>query len=81
MVLDKAFAKIMQQQGKMQEIFAFDAMVNFADQMIFATKLRGAFDGSNAMCIDRVFVILVELQETAGVAEGGNKLFKHAQLM
>ena len=44
-------------------------------------ELRGLLDGADRMFVDGEFVVLIELQQAAGVGKFGNDLFQHAELL
>ena len=80
-ILDEALAQVVDQQRQVQGPLLLDALVDAAQQAGVGDELGGPLDRPNAMFVDRVFVIFVELQQAAGVGERGNDLFQHAQLV
>ena len=80
-VFDKTLAQVVNQQGQVQRSLLLDAAVDAAQQARIGDEIGGPLDRQDAMLVDRVLVILVELQQAAGMREGGNDFFQHAQLV
>ena len=65
----------------MEEHFVLEAPVELAQKIIPLDELFRAFDRADAVRIDRVLVVLIELQQAAGVAHGGDDLLEHSQFV
>ena len=71
----------MDQQRQVQDVLAGDGAVDASQRPLVLGLLRGAFDRPQAMLVDRVLVVLVELQQAAGVDIGGDEALQQMGLV
>ena len=67
-----ALAQIVQQRRQMQDILFRDARYAAPKGPGSWSRSRSPLDGPQRVLVDRVTMILIELQETAGVSHRGN---------
>ncbi len=80
-VFDEPLAQVVNQQGQVQRALLLDAPVDAAQHSRVGAEVGRPLDRQDAMLVDGVLVIFVELQQAAGVGEVGNDFFQHAQLV
>ena len=73
MVLQKALAQVVDQQGQVQHVLVGDAAVDAPQRPGVAGQLRGELHRPQTVLVHRVLVILVELQQAAGAGELGDE--------
>ena len=61
------------QQGQVQQMLVLQPAINPPHRPRVVQQFLGELDGADAMLIDRVLVVLVELQQPAGAGEIGEK--------
>ena len=77
MVLQKALAQVVDQQGQVQDVACRRCRGRRVPSGPWSpTNSRGELHRPQAMLVDRVLVILVELQQSAGAGELGNEAFQ-----
>ena len=79
-ILLVSLAEIVNQQRKVEYPLVLQMDVGVAQGVFSVGKPRRLLDRTNAVLVDRVFMVLVELQQTPGVGKIGNDLFQHAKL-
>ncbi len=68
-----------QQQRKMQQPLAFQLTIHVPQRTIVRGKRRRRFDGTQAVLVDRVFVVGVKLQQTPGMLRIAGSTFQARQ--
>ena len=79
MVFDVALAQVVNQQGQVQGPLLLDAQVDLTQGARIADEVGAAFHRPNAVLVDGVLVVFVELQQASGVREAGKDSFQHSQ--
>ncbi len=78
MILQMALAQVVNQQRQVQQMLLGKRAIDPAHGAAVRRKLRGKLHRPQAMLIDRVLVILVELQQPPGMLELGDESFEKA---
>ena len=65
----------------MQRSFFLQSTINVAERSPLPGELRRAFDRPNAMLVNGVFVVFVELQQAASMREFGDHSLQHARFV
>ena len=78
MILQTPLAEVVDQQRQMQQMLLRNRPVDSAHRPGVRRKLRGELHRPQAVLVDRVLVILIELQQSPGVLELGNEPFEQA---
>lgn len=81
MVLGIALAHVVDQKRQVEDVPRGHLAVDLAEGAGIVEQIRGLVDRAEAVLVDGVLVVLVELQQAAGVTEGGNELFQDAHLV
>ena len=72
-VFQQPLAQVVDQQGQVQEVLVLQPAIDAPHRPRVVQQPLGELDRADAMLIDRVLVILVELQQAAGTGEIGQK--------
>ena len=72
-IFQQALAQVVDQQGQVQKMLVLQPAINASHRPGVVEQFLGELDRADAMLIDRVLVILVELQQPAGTGEIGKK--------
>ena len=76
-----ALAQIVDQQGEVQQPLVPQIAISSAHRPRVVEELGGAFHRAQAMFVDRVLVVIVELHKVARMLQSGDELLEHAQFM
>jgi hypothetical protein len=80
-VLLETLAQIVQQQRQVEPSLVGHVAISFADRVFALEEAGNLFDRLQAVLVHRKLVVLVELQQAAGVLHCGDDLFEISQLM
>ena len=78
---EKPLAQVVDQQGQVQHVLVGDAAVDASHRARLAEQLGGELHRPEAVLVDRVLVVLVELEQSAGVGELGDEPLQDARLV
>ena len=81
MVFLVSFAQIVQEQCQVEHPLVGHVSIGLAQGVVSIGKLGRLPDRPQTVLVDRVFVILIELQQTARMPHGGDDLFQIAQFV
>ena len=72
-IFQQPLAQVVDQQGQVQEMLVLQPAIDAPHRPRVVQQFFGELDRADAMLIDRVFVVLVELQQPAGAGEIGEE--------
>ena len=80
-IFQQPLAQVVDQQGEVQEMLVLQPSINPPHRPRVVKQPLGELDGPDAMLIDRVLVILIELQQPAGTGEIGKEALQDRHVM
>src|SRR5688572_16499933 len=81
MIFGIPLTQVMNQQRQVKQVLLFGLPVRLTENGVGGRKFGCKLYRSDRVLVDRVFVILVELQQAASPFKAGNEFSEHAELM
>ena len=81
MVARIPFAEIVQENRQVKQVFSIERSVRFAQFVVPLMEFGRALHGQDAMFIDSVLMVLIELHKASSVSHGRHEDLEHSQLV